>query len=61
MKNPCQKNCPMRQVGCAITCKSYKLYKSYKNNELKIKAKNQDKIDFIFEEYKKVKKHMKNY
>lgn len=33
MKQPCTRDCPMREAGCGATCKEWQIYEAWRNAE----------------------------
>ena len=55
VKNPCDRDCPLRSDVCHGTCPSYKAYRDYKDRQLE---KNNQRIQGIPEMTPKMKRYI---
>jgi hypothetical protein len=54
MKNSCAKNCPERGVGCHISCKRYKAYREYLDEQNALKRHEECVVAYMHDRKEKI-------
>lgn len=58
MKAPC-KGCEFREIACHVTCPMYRMYKKYKEKEMKCNVMRNDTNAYIVSNAKKIRNKMR--